>query len=92
MNWRRVSADGCDWEVRAIAAEGEGDPGAEGRREDILEFSPIGAIRPPRRTVVAAGSLDAMSEAELLAAYRRARPIGGDHYGRPGKRMPDVKS
>ena len=40
--------------------------------------------------VVAAGSLEHMDEGALRAAYLRALPIGGDHYGRPGKRMTDV--
>jgi hypothetical protein len=82
-----VSADGCEWEVRAIAAAGE-SAGAPG--EDVLEFRAVGVIRPPRRTVIGTRSLDDMSDNDLMAAYRRALPIGGDHYGRPGKRMPDT--
>jgi hypothetical protein len=31
-----------------------------------------------------------MDEAALKSAYLRARPIGGDYYGRPGKRMSDM--
>ena len=91
MSWRRLSADGCEWEVRAIASEGEAVASGAAEREDILEFSAIGAIRPPRRLAVTAGALERMSDAELLAAHRKARPIGGDHYGRPGKRMPDAR-
>ena len=90
MSWRRVRADDCDWEVRAIAADVEAQATGATEPEEILEFSPVDAIRPPRRTLITAGTLPSMSETELLAAYRRARPIGGDYYGRPGKRMPDV--
>jgi hypothetical protein len=36
------------------------------------------------------GSLANMDDAALKSAYTRARPIGGDYYGRPGKRMSDV--
>lgn len=90
MSWRRLRADDCDWEIRAIAADVDAQAVDAASPEDILEFSAVGAIRPPRRTLVAAGALATMSEAELQAAYRRARPIGGDYYGRPGKRMPDT--
>jgi hypothetical protein len=45
---------------------------------------------PPRRVSVRRGALEAMGEPDLKSAFMRARPIGGDHYGRPGKRMPDV--
>jgi hypothetical protein len=31
-----------------------------------------------------------MDDAALRAAYMKARPIGGDHYGRPGKHMTDA--
>jgi hypothetical protein len=31
-----------------------------------------------------------MDEAGLRSAFLQARPIGGDFYGRPGKRMPDA--
>jgi hypothetical protein len=86
MSWRRLSADGVEWEVRAIAA----DTGtASSPDEQVLEFRAIGAIRPPRRVVVT-GSLEDFSDDELFAVYRRALPIGGDHYGRPGKRMADT--
>jgi hypothetical protein len=27
----------------------------------------------------------------LSAAFAQARPLGGDHYGRPGKRMDDAR-
>lgn len=89
MSWRRLSADGCDWEVRVIAEQAEHEA-REPRGEDIVEFRPVGVIRPPRRTTAPAGAVDGMSEQQLLATYRRALPIGGDHYGRPGKHMPDV--
>ena len=91
MSWRRLQADGCEWEVRVIAADPEHETRDGDVAEEILEFSPVGAIRPPRRTRVPAGALEDMNDAALQAAYRRALPIGGDHYGRPGKRMPDAR-
>jgi len=89
MAWRHLRADDCDWEVRLLSGAAEGvDP----KSEEILEFQPTGAmVRGARRTVIAAGTYESMSDDELLAAYRRARPIAGDHYGRPGKRMPDSR-
>jgi hypothetical protein len=87
--WRRIEADGCEWEVRAIARAG-GERGRPGEVGEILEFRPLDRLRPPRQVAVAEGSLAAMDEAQLHAAYRRSRPVGGDHYGRPGKRMPDT--
>ncbi len=82
--WQRLEADGCIWEVRVLASETE-DPGME-----ILEFRPEEATRPPRRLAVDRGVAGSMNDAALQAAYRQARPIGGDFYGRPGKRMSDA--
>jgi hypothetical protein len=85
--WRTIEADGCVWEVRAMQNP---DMGTEPGRE-LLEFRPREGNRPPRRVVLDGGiALDALDEAQLRAAYLQARPIGGDHYGRPGKRMPDA--
>lgn len=87
--WRHIHADGCEWEVRASVREDlHADDG--GAVEDVLEFRCLDAIRPARRIAVPSGALSRMGDAELLAAYRKARPIGGDHYGRPGKRMEDI--
>jgi hypothetical protein len=61
-----------------------------GRGRELLEFQPQDGNRPPRRIVIDEGALGGMDEAQLRAAYVQARPIGGDHYGRPGKRMGDV--
>lgn len=88
--WRRIEADGCTWEVSTTAATSElGTEHAAGA-EEILEFRPLDGVRPPRRLVVAAGALAGMNDDALMMAYRQARPIGGDFYGRPGKRMGDV--
>ena len=78
--WRTLHADGCEWEVGVISSEDE----------EIIEFRPREATRPARRLAVAPGSLSAMDEQALRAAYTRARPIGADYYGRPGKRMSDT--
>ena len=87
MNWKTLEADGCIWEVRS--GVNPPDTGAAPNQE-VLEFRTTSANMPPRRVVVEAGSLQGMDEAALRAAYMRARPIGGDHYGRPGKRMSDA--
>jgi hypothetical protein len=80
MLWRTLHADDCDWEVGVISSE----------EDDILEFRPKQPTRPPRRLAVPKGSFSDMNDDALKSAYLRARPIGGDHYGRPGKRMTDV--
>jgi hypothetical protein len=80
MLWRTLHADDCDWEVGVISS---GD-------EEIIEFRPKEQTRPPRRLAVAKGALDSMDDNALKSAYTRARPIGGDYYGRPGKRMSDI--
>lgn len=84
MDWRRIHAEGCEWEVRVIA----GVESVAG--EDILEFRALDAARPPRRLAVEPGAVEQMDEAGLHAAHRKARPIGADHYGRAGKQMPDT--
>jgi hypothetical protein len=87
MKWKTLEADGCTWEVRSLV--NSPDTGAA-PGEEVLEFTTLQANMPPRRVVVSAGSLEKMDEAALRSAYLKARPIGGDHYGRPGKRMSDA--
>jgi hypothetical protein len=82
--WQKLYADGCNWEVRVLANE------SEDAATDILEFRPEQNTRPPRRLAVDRGALASMNDAALHAAYRQARPIGGDFYGRPGKTMSDA--
>lgn len=85
--WRTLVADGCEWQVRAVprAAEGQEEGSA-----DVLEFSTGEGTRPPRRLAVPKGALVEMDDQALRAAYLQARPIGGDYYGRPGKKMSDM--
>ena len=80
MLWRTLKADGCEWEVSVVST---GD-------EEVIEFRPKEATRPPRRLAIPKGTLEGMTDAALKSAYTRARPIGGDFYGRPGKRMTDM--
>ena len=87
MDWKHINVDGVEWEVRAISNE---LPGGEQGDEELLEFRPREATMPPRRVAVRRGALDGMEETALRSAFLQARPIGGDFYGRPGKRMPDV--
>lgn len=88
--WRRIQADGREWEVRATAEEsaraGDDLPGGA----EVLEFRCVAGDRRPRRVVMPSGALDRMSDDDLQAAYRRALPIAGDHYGRPGNHMKDL--
>jgi hypothetical protein len=84
--WKNIDADGCKWQVRTISNP---DLGA-GANQEVLEFLCEDGTRPPRRLVIDQGSLGGMSESQLRAAYLQARPIGGDHYGRPGKQMSDA--
>ena len=87
--WHRIHEDGKEWEARVVAGPQQSDAGADGD-EETLEFFCIDGSAQPRRLAVPAGSLRDMDEAALRRAYRKARPIGGDHYGRPGKRMNDA--
>ena len=80
MHWRTLHADDCDWEVGVVSSA----------EEELIEFRPKEQTRPPRRLAVPPGTLAGMDEAALKSAYLRARPIGGDYYGRPGKRMSDM--
>ena len=82
--WPTIDADGCTWQVRVIS-DPDGDAG-----NDIIEFTPDDRTRPVRRIAIVRGEDDDLGEAELRNAFRQARPIGGDFYGRPGKRMPDA--
>lgn len=87
--WRRIRADGTDWEVRAISRGHEGVTD-RGGRGDILEFRPADGLRSVRRLAVPAGALMRMDDERLRIAFRESRPIGGDYYGRPGKPMNDI--
>lgn len=84
--WRRIEADGKEWEARIIS-EAEGGSG----ERDIIEFRALDGSAQPRRTAVEKNQLDELSDADLAAVYRRAAPIQGDHYGRPGKQMRDAR-
>ena len=80
--WPKIEADGCTWEVRVVA----GTDAYE--NNEIIEFTPSDGTKPVRRLAVPRGE---SGEIDLHNAYRQARPIGGDYYGRPGKKMPDGK-
>ena len=87
--WERFTAEGTKWEVRVVP-----DPTETGQRAadpaQVLEFRSSDSNRPPRRLCVPAARAHDMDAEHLRIALRQARPIGGDFYGRPGKRMPDV--
>lgn len=89
--WRRFAAEGAEWEVRAIPTSAAADAVADGAEQELLEFRSTDPNLPPRRLVVDAGALSGMDESRLHSALRQARPIGGDFYGRPGKRMGDIR-
>lgn len=83
--WPRIHAEGTDWEVRVIA--GESERAVQG---EIIEFVPSEPTMPARRLAIQAGAIDTADDYALRSAFVQARPIGGDFYGRPGKRMSDV--
>ena len=84
--WRRFEADGAEWEARMVSANEQSDAAREG---EVIEFVCVDGSRKSRR-LAGAGSAGDMDETELQNAYRQARPIGGDHYGRPGKPAGDA--
>lgn len=86
--WRRIEEDGAEWEVRVVPGSERMD--AEDREGEVVEFVCVNGTRKPRQLAVARGSVTDMDEAALRRAYRQARPIGGDHYGRPGKPASDA--
>lgn len=88
--WQRISMDGCEWEVCAIPRP-DGQTDEEAAQREVLEFRPLDGMRRPRQLAVPEGSLARMDERMLQSAYVKSRPVGGDHYGRPGKRMTDGK-
>ena len=90
MRWRRIEQEGAEWEVRVTAGAQQSDP-HESTDEEMLEFICMDGTRKVRRLAVAAGAVSSMDETALTRAFREARPIGGDHYGRPGKRMDDAR-
>ncbi len=89
--WWHFEAEGTEWEVRAIPNAANVGEAADGSMQEVLEFRSGDRNRPPRRIVVRSGALAEMDEPALLSALRQARPIGGDFYGRPGKRMDDMR-
>ncbi len=89
--WRKLSADGSVWQVRVVPGDASAEASGAGEGQEMIEFRPEDGLRPTRRLAVDAGALDGMDEEALRTAFRQARPIGGDYYGRPGKRMPDVR-
>ncbi len=88
--WQRFAAEGTEWEVRVVPDETDAGHDPEAPTE-VLEFRSTDPNRPARRLHVPAGRVRDMDEERLRTALRQARPIGGDHYGRPGKRMSDVR-
>lgn len=88
--WQRFMAEGTEWEVRVVPEPADTRPTGEEPTE-VLEFRSSDPNRPPRRLHVSPAQARDMDEAHLRNALRQARPIGGDFYGRPGKRMPDVQ-
>ena len=69
----------------------DGAADADAAEREVLEFRALDGLRRPRQLAVPEGTFAQMDEAKLQAAYRKSRPAGGDHYGRPGKHMADGK-
>lgn len=88
-SWRRIQQDGAEWETRVLPGPGRIDPAQQGD-DDLLEFICLDGSRKSRQVAVPAGSYQSMDDDALRRAFVQARPIGGDHYGRPGKHMNDA--
>jgi hypothetical protein len=86
--WRRIHADGAEWEARVIEGPRPTSLPPDGDL-DLLEFVCLDGTRKSRQVAIAAASYGDMDDAALQRSFLQARPIGGDHYGRPGKRMND---
>jgi hypothetical protein len=89
VSWRRIEQDGAEWETRVLPVPAQTDPGHDGD-EELLEFVCLDGTRKSRQVAIPAGSYQEMDDAALRRAFLKARPIGGDHYGRPGKHMNDA--
>lgn len=87
-SWRRFTQDGAEWEARVVPGSERTD--ASGGEGEVVEFVCVDGSRKSRRLAVPEGSIADMDEAALRRVYRQARPIGGDHYGRPGKPASDT--
>jgi hypothetical protein len=83
--WKTIEVDGQVWQVRSVINP---DLGLDADQA-VLEFQAEDGNLPTRRVVVPQSALHGMDDQALRSAYLRALPIGGDHYGRPGKRMSD---
>lgn len=86
--WRRIQADGAEWEVRVVPGSERTDAADE--EGEVVEFFCVEGTRKPRRMAVARGSVTDMDDGALQRVFMQARPIGGDHYGRPGKPVNDA--
>jgi hypothetical protein len=87
--WKRIQEEGAEWEARVIASPAQTEA-VPGDGDELLEFVCVDGSRKARQLAVAAGSYESMDEEALHRAFVRARPIGGDHYGRPGKPTNDA--
>jgi hypothetical protein len=90
MKWRRIREEGADWEARILPGPGQTEPDREGD-EELLEFVCVDGSRKARQVAVPVGAYAGMDDEALHRAFVQARPIGGDHYGRPGKPMNDAR-
>jgi hypothetical protein len=88
--WRRIRDEGTEWEARIISSPGQTEAVPDDDQE-VLEFVCVDGSRKSRQVAVDPGAYAGMDEEALRKAFRRALPIGGDHYGRPGKHMNDVR-
>lgn len=88
--WRRIRDEGVEWEARIVPSPGQTEavPDAD---QEVLEFVCVDGSRKARQLAVTPGAYGDMDEEGLRKAFLKARPIGGDHYGRPGKQMNDAR-
>jgi hypothetical protein len=88
--WRRIQQEGAEWEARVLSGPDQTDRDPDGD-DELLEFVCVDGSRKSRQVAVPAGSYQDMDDAALHRVFLQARPIGGDHYGRPGKHMDDAR-
>ncbi len=87
--WRRIHEDGTEWEARIVPAPRQTEQELRAD-EELLEFVCVDGSRKPRQVAVPGGAYRDMDDDALHRAFVKARPIGGDFYGRPGKHMNDM--
>ena len=81
--WKRLRADGCEWEVRAGTCKGEDDEKGRTVQESALNLE-SSTSSDPRAGSPSTPESWTGPMAYLTVPLPQRAPDGGDHYGRPG--------